>query len=66
MDKHLTRAKELLEASDRPDKSSLNQRALWLQQAEVNALISLGETMNKLASKLLGELPEEEEGHAQD
>lgn len=60
MDQHLTRAKELLAASDRPDKSSINQRALWLQQAEVNALISLGEAMSKLASKLIEELPEEE------
>jgi len=61
MDKHLNRAKELLSASDQPDRLiNLNQRALWLQQAEVNALISLGESMKTLVNKLTEELPEQE------
>lgn len=61
MDKHLDRAKELLSGSDQPDRLiNLNQRALWLQQAEVNALISLGESMKTLVNKLTDELPEQE------
>lgn len=61
MDKHLDRAKELLSGSDQPDRLiNLNQRALWLQQAEVNALISLGESIKTLVNKLTDELPEQE------